>query len=112
MNKKSLANLQPFSSEKQPKHRKPRGPSPMTALKKLLGGSIEFDNPLTKLREKGKAIDVIALRHLLNATSGKHEAITDIFDRFDGKPIQPTSHEGGIDINVHILKDDQARPKH
>jgi len=101
-----------FSSTNQPKKngRKP-GVSVLTELKKLLNGEIKYDNPVTGREEKGQVGKVIALRHALNAVQGEHNAITDILDRTDGKPVQPTSHEGGIEINVHILKDDEARPK-
>jgi hypothetical protein len=92
---KQLANLKPelFSSTNQPTKR--RGPSVLTPLKRLLQKNITYEDPETKQMVKGKIQDVIALRHILNATTGDHNAIKDILDRIDGK-------EQAVEVNLYI----------
>ena len=94
VSEKSIANLRPFSSEKQPTKRTPRGPSIVTPLKKFLTKKITYEDPDTKKMTKGRIADVIALRLILNATQGENEAIKEILNRVDGK-------EPETEINIY-----------
>lgn len=95
----SIKNLKPFSSDRQPTKRTPRGPSVLTPLKRFLKKNIVYEDPETKKMVMGKVQDVIALRLILNATQGENEAIKEIFNRIEGKLPDTT-----IDQSIHNHK--------
>jgi len=92
-----------FSSTNQPKTcgRKP-GTSIITEIKHILEKKINFEDPETHKRVKGKIAHVIGLRHILNACQGEHNSIVDIIDRIDGKPEQKIKNQGGqVVVIIH-----------
>ena len=90
-----------FSTTYQPEHNgRPKGPSILTEIRHILEKKITYTDPDTRKKVKGKVAEVIAIRHILNATQGDHNAITDILDRIDGKPAQKIEGEGFADTNI------------
>jgi len=90
---------------------RPKGQSPLSAIRQYLDKSVLINDPFTKEKVEQTIASALGTRWLRKAFDGDNEATKDILDRIDGKPNQPTTHEGGIEIKVHILKDDNARPK-
>lgn len=80
----------------------------VTELKKLLEKKISYEDPETKEKVKGRIGHIIALRHIMNACQGDNNAITDIFDRIDGKTAQRLIGEGIADKHVIIIRNPEA----
>lgn len=106
-----IAKRKQFSSTYQPAHNgRPPGPSIVTEIKKILEKKIDFEDPETHERIKGKIAHVIGLRHILNACQGEHNAIVDIIDRMDGKTAQKIQGEGFADVKIIIVKAKEKSP--
>ena len=105
----NLATLRPFKKG----HKKVGGvkkgyTSPTAELKRLLEKKINYEDPETKKQVTGKIGTVIALRGILNACQGDQNAIEDIMDRIDGKPMQKLINEveGKIVVVVRNNRED------
>ena len=97
-----------FTSTNQPEGRgRPKGISILTEIKHILEKKINFEDPETQKRVKGKIAHVIGLRHILNACQGEHNSIVDIIDRIDGKTAQKIlgSDGGKVIVIIHNNRD-------
>ena len=95
VNEKSLQNLHPFSSTRQPTNRaKQKGVYLTSFLKRCLKKKISFEDPETQKIIKGRVRDALVWRYILNGTQGDNQAIEGIFDRIDGKVAQKLLGEG------------------
>lgn len=94
-----------FSSEHQPTRKGPvKGAKYFKPLlKKLLNGTIEYDDPILKKKIEGKLGRIIALRHIMNAIQGEHPSIKDIMDRVDDENVP--SSESNTSTKIIIIRD-------
>jgi len=87
-----------FSSTNQPKERKPRGESMTTILRDLLETEVETDVDGQKVKMTYK--ESILRKLLQKANKGEIKAITEMFDRVEGKAKQE------LTMNVEQTKKD------
>jgi hypothetical protein len=80
-----------------------KGPYLVPLLKRFLEKKINYIDPETNLKIKGKVKDAILWRLILNATEGDTHAIREILDRFDGKVMQKTEVSGQVDSSTKII---------
>lgn len=62
-----------------------KGPYLLPLLKKFLNKKINYIDPETDKKIKGRVKDAVLWRLILNATQGETHAIVHILDRIDGK---------------------------
>ena len=83
---------------------RPKGSiSVSTELRKLLEKRIDYEDPETHKKVRGKIAHVIALRLILNACQGEYSAIKDILDRIDGKPVERRQVTGSCEGPIQIV---------
>ena len=91
----NLATLRPYvkGSDRKPKPHTQKGPYLLPLLKKFLEKKIDYIDPETNERIKGKVKDAILWRLILNASQGDNEAIKEVLNRIDGKVAEVIKHE-------------------
>jgi len=98
-NEQNLIKFKPGQSG-NPKGRPKGSKNISTYLKEFLECSLEVTNPISKKKEKLKLAAVIALKQIKNALNSDRQAINDIMDRLEGKPVQKQE----IDANVNTIE--------
>lgn len=108
---KSLANLIPFSKDRQPTKRTPRGPSPTTELTKILKSRIKSLNPLNGKVEKISGAKIVAIKVFQKGVMDEDfAALKEMIDRMDGKVAQRLLNEMSGEVKLTISKSiDSAR---
>lgn len=87
---------------------RPKGPSIVTILAKILSKKIEITDPFDKKKSKKPVSEVIALKLVAAAMKGDRKSIVEIMDRMDGKAKLPIDLSTGSPLEVVGYKISQA----
>ena len=101
----SIANLKPFVKG-DPRcdlgHGTQKGPYLTPILKRFLNKEIDYIDPETQQKIRGRVKDAVLWRLILNATEGETAAIKEILERFDGK-VKGDNDQGQVDSSTKII---------